>query len=228
MFIIKESTEAGLPSTMSFMRRSNDDDCYGWSCGSEWVWARWILFVFFILAIAALALTAIRVNGKRVRMGQRPIAGTAWFMPPTYRQSERDVRGSTQDYVPPYTETANPNDLGYYDNQGIFHLNSKAENAEAAPPFTEPQTNEGSPQFPSPAVTQNISHERTHSLDFSRDYHQYYRGTATEQNIPDLRGETSREVQHGHLNTGTNDESANFEMEQRPPTVPQNAHVNGA
>lgn len=139
--------------------------------------------MFFLVAIAALAFTAVRVNGRRFRRGQQPIRGTAWFTPPSYRQSERQYHGTHgtdfQEYVPPYTETANENDMGYYDNQGVFHVNSKA---EPLPPPPEIDTNYPSsssqiPEPPSPAVVRNSSQVPSEHVNFVRDFNRYYNGT---------------------------------------------------
>ncbi|CUS22649.1 LAQU0S06e02806g1_1 [Lachancea quebecensis] len=155
-----------------------DNGCFGFSCGNQWVWGRWILLVFFLCFLAVLAFTAVKLNGKRSNRGQRPIPGTAWFTPPTYRQSERQFRGSTQDYVPPYTETANDNDLGYYDNRGVFHFNIKAE--EGPPPPLDDTTsfNADNLQYPPRATTRVSQNTSRQSLDNIRDFNEYYYGAA--------------------------------------------------
>ncbi|CAI4058457.1 hypothetical protein N7582_001112 [Saccharomyces uvarum] len=104
-----------------------EDDPFG---SSSWKWGRWIFFIFFVVAIAILLFSTAKVNRRRRIMGQAPIRGTAWLTPPTYRQSERDYNGTqrcVEDYVPEYTETANENDLGFYDERGEFHPNGKTE-----------------------------------------------------------------------------------------------------
>lgn len=104
------------------------DDTWG---SSAWNWGRWILFVIFIAFILILVFCTARVNRRRRVMGQAPIRGTSWLTPPSYRQSERQYVGNTQqyveDYVPEYTENTNENDLGYYDERGEFHSNGKTE-----------------------------------------------------------------------------------------------------
>lgn len=99
--------------------------------GSGWVWGRWILFVIFLVFILGLALTTMKVNRRRRTLGQAPIRGTAWMTPPSYRQSQRQYNGAApaEDYVPQYTETANDQDLGYYDERGEFHLKSEGQPA---------------------------------------------------------------------------------------------------
>ena len=104
---------------------------WGGGNGDTWAWAKWILFVLFVVFALAVVFGTSIVNKKRHSMGQAPIRGTAWMMPPSYRQSEREYVGNSQryveDYVPEYTEEANENDLGYYDERGEFHPNGKAE-----------------------------------------------------------------------------------------------------
>lgn len=66
----------------------------------------------------------------RRKRGQEPLRYVSWLTPPSYRQSEAQRRRNAvpvADYVPPYTEEANENDLGYYDAEGVFHVNSKAQ-----------------------------------------------------------------------------------------------------
>ncbi|EGA75639.1 Rcr2p [Saccharomyces cerevisiae AWRI796] len=103
-----------------------DDDPFS---SSSWRWGRWYFFYFFsIVALLILLFSTAKVNRRRRIMGQAPIRGTAWLTPPTYRQSERDYNGTqrcVEDYVPEYTETANENDLGFYDERGEFHPNGK-------------------------------------------------------------------------------------------------------
>lgn len=113
------------------------NDCWGINCPANWIWGRWILFIFFLLPILSLAAIIIRLNALRSRRGQDLIMGTAWFTPPTYRQSERQYGRQGEDFVPPYTEEANENDLGYYDQEGMFHTNSKVHPLSAPPHIRE-------------------------------------------------------------------------------------------
>lgn len=109
---------------------SSDDLCWGLSCSSQWEWARWVIFVVFMVILLAFIITTVRINHLRRKRGQQPLRYVSWLTPPTYRQSEgRRSRNAVPaaDYVPAYTEEANENDLGYYDAQGIFHVNSKAQ-----------------------------------------------------------------------------------------------------
>lgn len=73
-----------------------------------------------------------RVNKKRGSNGLQPLYGTRWMTPPSYVQSQSQYnqptsRNHTSDqpanYVPTYTETANDQDMGYYDENGQFHEN---------------------------------------------------------------------------------------------------------
>ena len=101
------------------------------------------------------------------------IRGTAWMTPPTYRQSERAYNGNGQhaeDYVPEYTETANEQDLGYYDERGEFHFNSKSE--YIPPPKLETADNTNS--SPSPIQRPENAFTRAPTdieMDFTRPDH---------------------------------------------------------
>ncbi|CEP63943.1 resistance to Congo red protein LALA0_S09e05974g [Lachancea lanzarotensis] len=228
----RSSPDGEMPPALERLaaRSSNDDSyCYGFSCGNEWVWARWVLVVFFVFALAALGLTAIRINGRRMKLGQRPIIGTAWFTPPSYRQSERQYRGSTQDYVPPYTETANENDMGYYDNEGNFHLSSKVENATPPPPMDTVDVADY-PTEPPSAVTRDDNIQERYSADFSDAFRQYYRGTAVEQTNGRIGRTSDRPGQSTSRSSSTDIDpttAAPIELQnvsKRPETV-QVAHV---
>ena len=114
---------------------------------SSWQWGRWIFFILFVLAFFAVFIFTFRTNKRRINRGEAPIRGTSWITPPSYRQSEQEYYGTTQrvveDYVPEYTEEANINDLGYYDERGEFHPNGKAEYLPPPPleqDFTSPPT----------------------------------------------------------------------------------------
>lgn len=112
--------------TMGFI--SDNDDPFN---SSSWQWGRWILFVLFLVGFLAFLIFTITTNRRRRAMGQSPIRGTAWMTPPSYRQSEQQYIGNSQrvvdDYVPEYSAQTNNNDLGYYDQRGEFHRNSKSE-----------------------------------------------------------------------------------------------------
>ncbi|SCU81845.1 LAFA_0C07514g1_1 [Lachancea sp. 'fantastica'] len=212
-------------------RSSSDSDsyCYGFSCGNEWVWARWVLVVFFLFALATLGLAAIRINGRRMKLGQRPIIGTAWFTPPSYRQSERQYRSSTQDYVPPYTATANENDLGYYDNEGNFHLSSKTDNTTPPPPIDTADVADY-PQEPPSAVTRDDNDQERYSADFSEAFHRYYQGTTVGQTTDDTGHDTERPSGRAEASAsadGTSSTSSPIELQEiaKKPATVQVAHV---
>ncbi|CDH16190.1 related to Protein RCR2 [Zygosaccharomyces bailii ISA1307] len=160
-------------NTLLYARDEGDlDDSWG---GSSWEWGRWILFAIFIVAIALLGLCMTRVNRRRYRMGRAPIRGTAWFTPPSYRQSQRDYNrasNTAEDYVPQYTATANEHDLGYYDENGEFHLNGKAEALAPLPAGT--RENESisihSLERPDNAVTREPHNSPGLDFDFDRDF----------------------------------------------------------
>ncbi|CCK72191.1 resistance to Congo red protein KNAG_0J01090 [Huiozyma naganishii CBS 8797] len=112
-----------------YVRQNESDysDLY-WGEGSGWEWGRWILFVLLGIGILFICLNTIRINWRRSKVGQAPIRGTAWFTPPSYRQSQNQYNsGANQDYVPQYTAEVNEQDLGYYDERGDFHRNDKAD-----------------------------------------------------------------------------------------------------
>ncbi|CDO94856.1 unnamed protein product [Kluyveromyces dobzhanskii CBS 2104] len=123
-----------LVSTTASATASGTSDvqsCWGLSCSSQWEWARWVIFVMFMVILLTFIITTVRINYIRKRNGQQPLRYVSWLTPPAYRQSDSSRRRRTDvpvaDYVPTYTAEANENDLGYYDSEGIFHVNSKAE-----------------------------------------------------------------------------------------------------
>lgn len=95
--------------------------------------ARWAFFAIFLVLIIIVIFGTIRINKARSRQGIRPIYGTRWITPPSYLQSQDQYNQPTRRdpdmpnaYVPTYTERANDNDMGYYDNNGTFHPNPTA------------------------------------------------------------------------------------------------------
>jgi len=166
--------------------------CWGYYCNSSsWIWGRWILFVLFIIALLCVVFAAIRINKRRGQQGREPIRGTAWITPPSYIQSQNQNNGiqqqqQQQPYVPPYSEEANDNDAGYYDSQGVFHPNLKAQEVAAmqnTPQYTgqthhlntliPDQTGLSSPPQ---AHTEPSSHFTgdNQELNFQRDFSRYY------------------------------------------------------
>lgn len=109
--------------------RDDDDNCFGYDCddSSTWTWARWILFVLFLVGLALIIFSACRINKKRVSEGRGPIRGTAWMTPPSYYQSQQNTQNPP--FVPQYTATTNDNDMGYYDAHGNFVPNPKLREA---------------------------------------------------------------------------------------------------
>lgn len=177
-----------IDAAVLFIRDTSDsnngttiiDDPWG---SSSWRWGRWILFVIFVAFILVLIIATARANKNRYVRGEAPIRGTAWFTPPSYRQSEREYVGTTQrqvqDFVPEYTATANENDLGYYDERGEFHSNDKT--AYVPPPTLEgtgaplgspvtPSTTSafGSPQLQRPERAVTRPEDEGDGMDFSR------------------------------------------------------------
>lgn len=101
--------------------------------------ARWAFFAIFIVIIILLMVGMMRVNKRRGTSGRQPIYGTRWMTPPSYLQSQnqynqpaRRDEGMPETYVPTYSERANDQDMGYYDNEGNFHANP---NAKVSTPF---------------------------------------------------------------------------------------------
>lgn len=115
------------------------DDFYNsgnWSGG-----ARWAFFAIFIVLIIIVILGTLRINRARSRQGIQPIYGTRWMTPPSYYQSQDQYNQPTRRepdmpnvYVPTYTEHAGEYDMGYYDNQGVFHPNPNAKDPTIPPP----------------------------------------------------------------------------------------------
>lgn len=157
-------------------RESNDtftNPFFDSSTGSAWIWGRWVLFgVFGILGIIIVILGTLKINRGRNKIGQAPIRGTAWMIPPSYRQSEIQYTGNTgnvvEEYVPKYTRNANNQDLGYYDERGEFHQNNDAE--YIAPPTLEPTTNSSIPQPAHAIVHESSSEEFDMTRDFQRTF----------------------------------------------------------
>lgn len=187
--------------------RDDNDDYFGYGGTSSWVWGRWILFVIFVVFILAIGVCTARVNRKRRTMGQAPIRGTAWMTPPSYRQSQRQYNGSAgrvvEDFVPQYTETANEQDLGYYDEHGEFHLNSKAE--YLPPPTLVQETRSDSSESlerPRAAVTRDSpSSDLDLDLDMNRDFGRYNHPSVTDTPDP-VGSSTSANNQNDSSTTG--------------------------
>ncbi|CAH6719644.1 protein Rcr1p [[Candida] jaroonii] len=100
--------------------------------------ARWALFAIFILIILIVIGGTLKVNKKRTTNGLQPIYGTRWMTPPSYNQSQtqydQPANGGGDvptNYVPTYTERANDQDMGYYDNNGEFHPNPNVKNFQS-------------------------------------------------------------------------------------------------
>lgn len=136
---------------------TTDDDNSGITSSSTWIWGRWIMLALLVGMLAVFTLMTMTANRRRASRGQAPIYGTAWLTPPSYRQSQAAYNQSSvvrdQENVPMYTERANENDLGYYDNQGVFHKNEKV--AYPAPNGPPPPTgvfNNGNRSTDSPPV----------------------------------------------------------------------------
>ncbi|CEP24494.1 unnamed protein product [Cyberlindnera jadinii] len=158
------------------LERDDDEYCYGYSCSSSWEWARWIFFVLFIIALIALLMTAFRINRRRGRQGIAPIRGTAWMTPPSYYQAQNTRQDA---YVPPYTEQTNDQDMGYYDNQGVFHMNDKVRQAPSyhLSTLVPDETGVSAPQT---AATLT----RDPNSSFDRDFNRYYAGSGGAQANP--------------------------------------------
>lgn len=142
----------------------------------SWNWARWTLFAVFVLAVIVFIVSIFGLNRRRRLAGRAPIRGTSWITPPSYRQSQREQdKRKERDYVPQYTAMANENDLGYYDENGQFHLNGK--NELSPPPFEsseEPDSNKLNSSVPLERPEEAVTRDRYNSLDmeaeFDRDF----------------------------------------------------------
>lgn len=126
MFVLSESVKRDFQITKR--------DLWGLNEG-----ARWAFFAIFIVIILLAILGTMRVNKKRSGHGLQPIYGTRWMTPPSYIQSQTQYNQPSRrdetmpdSYVPTYSEQANEQDMGHYDNQGNFHANP---NAKASTPF---------------------------------------------------------------------------------------------
>lgn len=183
------------------------------SNNSGWLWGRWILFVIFVVCIIAVGLGTARVNKRRRTLGQAPIRGTAWMTPPSYRQSQRQYNGpnnggATEDYVPQYTATANDQDLGYYDERGEFHMNSKAE-MQAPPTLVRETASESSESLerPRPAATRD-----SYSSDFDQEFRRYVppasEPSGKQVNMPGGFDHSSSSNERSDLQVGNSDSVA--------------------
>lgn len=186
-------------------------------------------------------LAAIRINKRRGQEGREPIRGTAWITPPSYIQSQHQTN-QQQPYVPPYSEQANDNDAGYYDNQGVFHPNLKAQEASMNGGL---QTNSmGQPQhlntlvpdstgLSAPAQTYQPTGQSQftgddNELNFQRDFSRYYNhngntnanATATNNTNTTGLGSSSNSP---NPNTTDDVELDNFSRPDGPPP----AHLRG-
>ncbi|EDO19299.1 hypothetical protein Kpol_1036p42 [Vanderwaltozyma polyspora DSM 70294] len=149
---------------------------YGWGDGSGWEWGRWILFALFGLALIVFLISTLLINRRRSQTGRAPIRGTAWLTPPTYRQSQREYNGNSgrvvEDFVPTYTEKANTEDLGHFNQRGEFIPNEEAE--YVAPPVLDSEMNrqpmnghDQSIPVPPPAVVHDGD---SSEFDFDRQF----------------------------------------------------------
>ncbi|CAR25640.1 hypothetical protein ZYGR_0A02050 [Zygosaccharomyces rouxii] len=179
-----------------------DDDV----SNESWKWARWTLFVIFILAIVMFIVGVVGLNRRRKQVGRAPIRGTAWITPPSYRQSQRDHdRREDSEFVPQYTAKANENDLGYYDENGEFHLNSKG---EFYPPPSSPPPNETSEEprsnssmsltRPENAVTRDRHNSSDVEAEFDRDFG---RGRPHTETLYTAATNNSSSVEKQHIST---------------------------
>ncbi|KAK5781799.1 hypothetical protein RI543_000699 [Arxiozyma heterogenica] len=201
---------------------------------SSWQWGRWILFILFIIGFFAVFFLTFTANRRRINRGEAPIRGTSWITPPSYRQSEQQYHGTTQrvveDYVPEYTEEANINDLGYYDERGQFHPNTKAE--YLPPPPLEPNLT-SSPTVSSAWINKNTINIETPSravvheneVDYTRPSfaaQQYYNMSPPIQGNP-----LARESQANHIDQNNGiQEYATSQTSQFSSETTISTHVN--
>lgn len=162
-----------LESTSVFKR----DWCYYGSCSPIWSWARWIVLAFLLIVFSLLIVSTIRVNRRRRQQGRLPITGTSWLTPPSYTQTQQQQQ---QPYVPQYTEQANPNDAGYYDNQGNFHANpfsNKVLVSTQAVHLDNLVPDQTGVSQPGVATSTNVTSRPVVVDGFSRDFSAHYNGT---------------------------------------------------
>lgn len=198
---------------------------------SSWQWGRWILFVLFIIGFFAVFFFTFATNRRRINRGEAPIRGTSWITPPSYRQSEQEYHGTTQriveDYVPQYTEETNVNDLGYYDERGQFHPNTKAE--YLPPPSLEPDL-ASSPIIPPTGVNKNTLNLETPSravvhgneIDYTRPSfaaQQYYNMSPLTQNYSLVREPQANQIDQ-------NNETQEYTTSQFSSESTVSTHVN--
>lgn len=206
-------------ATPSLYKRADDDDNDDnntFLTGSDdpnsstWQWGRWILFILFIVGFFAVFIFTVTTNRRRRYNGQAPIRGTAWMTPPSYRQSEQQYHGNTQrvveDYVPEYTEEANINDLGYYDERGDFHANGKSEYLPPPPLVQEVDSNDSlNLSRPQRAVVHDNDEDA--DFNFSRPSYtaqQYYNMSSTTPVSPFLDPRANNDM---NTTTGTSSSS---------------------
>lgn len=183
------------------------------------------------MAILVVVLAAIRINKRRGQEGREPIRGTAWITPPSYTQSQHNNQ-QQQPYVPPYSEQANDNDAGYYDNQGNFIPNLKAQEANAASGGLHGNYT-GQPQhlntlvpdqtgLTSPTQTYQPTGQSQYTNDdpqvnFQRDFSRYYGRTSNTNTNANNTGNSSSSPQTDDV------ELENFSRPDGPPP----AHLRG-
>lgn len=189
---------------------------------SSWEWGRWILFVLFLAAFIGFLLFTIFANRRRRELGQRPIRGTAWLTPPSYRQSEQEYVGNSQrvveDYVPEYTAQTNDNDLGYYDQRGEFHRNSKSE--YMPPPDLAPRPNTD-PNIPPPLPAQlrddtnnsHIEREMVRPMYTPGNYYSLYPHEVTRSTITNNNNNSSSATSNNRTEISNNNRNHNSSSE---------------
>lgn len=165
--------------------------------------ARWAFFAIFIAVVIVVILGTFRANKKRTARGIEPIYGTRWMTPPSYLQSQHQYnqpQGRDADmpsaYVPAYSARANEYDMGYYDQDGVFHANP---NAKASMPQGSGDANIAPPEQ---------THQRTTSTATD--------GVPLSSTVPASGGVTFTD--EGHQAQRTSEDS--FDLYRRPGGVP--------
>lgn len=91
-------------------------------------------------------------SSRRVLNGRRPIAGTAWMVPPSYYSSQQQYNQT----APPYNPNPGYNDAGYYDAHGNF-IRNNVNNGQPFPSVPETHEMNEYPQEKSAYRAPNVS-----------------------------------------------------------------------
>lgn len=160
--------------------------------------ARWAFFAIFIAVVIVVILGTFRANKRRTARGIQPIYGTRWMTPPSYFQSQHQYnqpQGRDSEmpsaYVPAYSARANEYDMGYYDQDGVFHANPNAkasmpqgsDDANIAPPE---QTHQRTTSTATDGVPLSSTIPASGGVVFADDVHQTHQAQRASEDSFDL------------------------------------------